>query len=87
MYGLRRGILKVALQPSLLRSAVVGGRGLKRIKLDRSLGTEEVGVWEGNWSRGGTRVAHAAGERWGERRCMWKATCRRSWMWSISRTT
>ena len=42
--GFRRGILKVALQPQVLQTAVAKGRGMKRIRLDRSLGTEEMYV-------------------------------------------
>lgn len=42
--GLRRGILKVAMQPSMLRSAVVKGGATRRFHLDRSIGTDEVYV-------------------------------------------
>eukprot|EP00246_Nothoceros_aenigmaticus_P000591 TRINITY_DN10853_c0_g1_i2.p1 TRINITY_DN10853_c0_g1~~TRINITY_DN10853_c0_g1_i2.p1 ORF type:complete len:881 (+),score=147.12 TRINITY_DN10853_c0_g1_i2:341-2644(+) len=40
--GFRRGILNVAMEPSLLRSAVVKGGSTRQIKLDRSVGMDEV---------------------------------------------
>lgn len=40
--GFRRGILNVALEPSVLRVAVVKGGSSRRIKLDHSAGTDEM---------------------------------------------
>lgn len=42
MTGFRRGILNVAMEPALLRSAVVKGGSTRQIKLDRSVGMDEV---------------------------------------------
>lgn len=44
MSGFRRGILNVAMRPAVLRSAVVQGGSTRRIKLDRSVGIDEVRV-------------------------------------------
>ncbi|KAL2623458.1 hypothetical protein R1flu_003663 [Riccia fluitans] len=40
--GFRRGIVNVAMKPSVLRSAVVQGGATRRIKLDRIVGTDEA---------------------------------------------
>jgi hypothetical protein len=40
--GFRRGILNVAMRPAVLRSAVASGGSTRRIKLDHSVGMDEV---------------------------------------------
>lgn len=40
--GFRRGILNVAMRPAVLRSAVAQGGSTRRIKLDHSVGMDEV---------------------------------------------
>ncbi|BBN13913.1 hypothetical protein MPTK1_6g07390 [Marchantia polymorpha subsp. ruderalis] len=40
--GFRRGIVNVAMKPSVLRSAVVQGGATRRIKLDRIVGADEA---------------------------------------------
>lgn len=42
MHGFHQGILKIAMEPSFLGSAVMEGGPNRKIKLDRSPGVDEV---------------------------------------------
>ena len=43
--GFHQGILKIAMEPSILGSVLMQGGPQRHIKLDQSPGVDEVSVW------------------------------------------